>query len=113
MKLLTPEQQEDIKFPKNDKSFYIPDSWFYADGREWGIKFSTQVLQQLVQSDYYYYSKELAEQLAIHLPLELYPQLYKYTIGCKADHSATKLYESLNEYMKLKEKINTLFNDNK
>lgn len=113
IKLLTPEQQEDIKFQGNNKNFYIPDSWFNADGREWGIKFSTRVLQQLVQSDYYYYSKEMAEQLALYLPQEIYPKLAQYTIECKADHSATKLYESLNEYMRMKEQINTLFNDNK
>ena len=113
MKLLTPEQQEDINFQNNNKNFYIPDSWFNADGCEWGIKFSTRVLQQLVQSNYYYYSKEMAEQLALYLPQEIYPKLYQYTIGCKADHSATKLYESLNEYMRMKEQINLLFNDNK
>lgn len=113
IKLLTPEQREDINFQRTNKNFYIPDSWFNTDGREWGVKFSMQILQLLIQSDYYYYSKELAEQLAIYLPLELSPQLYKYTIGCKADHSASKLYESLDEYMRLKERINTLFNDNK
>lgn len=113
IKLLTPEQREDINFQRTNKNFYIPDSWFNTDGREWGVKFSMRILQLLIQSDYYYYSKELAEQLAIYLPLELSPQLYKYTIGCKADHSASKLYESLDEYMRLKERINTLFNDNK
>ncbi|WP_300700902.1 DUF5691 domain-containing protein [Bacteroides sp.] len=111
--LLTPEQREKINFQISSNSFSIPDSWFNADGREWGIKFSARVLQQLVRSNYYYYSKEIAEQLALYLSKEIYPKLEQYTIVHSADNSATKLYESLNEYMRIKEQINTLFNDNK
>lgn len=111
--LLTPEQREEINFQISNNGFFIPDSWFNADGREWGAKFSARVLQQQVRSNYYYYSKEMAEQLALYLPKEIYPKLDQYTTVCNADHSATKLYESLNEYMRVKEQINTLFNDNK
>lgn len=111
--LLTPEQREEISFQISSDSFFIPDSWFNADGREWGIKFSARVLQQQVLGNYYYYSKELAEHLALYLPQEIYPKLEQFTIACKSDHSANKLYESLNEYMRIKEQINRLFNDNK
>ena len=111
--LLTPEQREEINFQINSNSFFIPASWFNADGREWGIKFSARVLRQQVKSNYYYYSKEMAEQLALYLPQEIYSKLDQYTIACQADHSSNKLYESLNEYMRMKEQINLLFNDNK
>lgn len=113
MGFLTPEQREEIDFRISDKGFSIPDSWFNANGREWGIKFSTRVLQQLVRDNYYYYSKETVEQLALYLPGEIHPQLDQYSAAYNADHAVARLCRSLNEYMSVKEQINLLFNESK
>lgn len=113
MGLLTPEQREEINFQISNKGFYIPESWFNADGKEWGIKFSTRVLQQAVQGNYYYYPKETIEHLALYFPQEILPKLNQYAAAHEADHAITKLCHSLTEYISIKERINILFNDNK
>lgn len=111
--LLTPEQREEIDFQTTNKNLSALDSWYNEDGKQWGPKFSARVLQRLFQSDYYYPPKETAERLALYLPREVYPQLEKYTQANEADHFAAKFSRSIAEYMRMKEKINTMFNDNK
>ena len=111
--LLTPEQREEIDFQTTNKNLSALDSWYNEDGKQWGAKFSARVLQRLFQSDYYYPPKETAERLALYLPREVYPQLEKYTLANEADHFAAKFSRSIAEYMRMKEKINTMFNDNK
>lgn len=113
MGFLTPEQREEISFQLSNKGFYIPEFWFNADGKEWGIKFSTRVLQQVVQGNYYYYPKETVEHLALYFPQSIQPKLNQFAAANDADHSITKLCRSLTEYISIKERINILFNDNK
>lgn len=114
VRFLTPEQREEITLEANKKDFYtIPDTWFNADGKPWGIKFSTHVLNWLLQSKYYYYSAETAEQLALYFPKEIIPRLNLQTAIPEDTSAISKFCHSIVEYMKTKERINTLFNDNK
>lgn len=111
--LLTPEQREEIDFQITDNNFSIPDSWFNADGRQWGIKFSARILQRLFQSNYYYYPTEMAERLALYLSQDIRPQLEKYILAHESDHPIAKFSRLITEYMRMKENINAMFNDNK
>ena len=113
MGLLTPEQREEINFQTDSKSNYIPESWYNADGTQWGIKFSTRALQRLFHSNYYYYPKEMAERLSLYFPPEMLPKVEQQAMAYDADHAIAKFCRLTAEYMRMKEKINTMFNDNK
>ena len=111
--LLTPEQREEINFQTDSKSNYIPEPWYNADGTQWGIKFSTRALQRLFHSNYYYYPKEMAERLSLYFPPEMLPKVEQQAVAYDADHAIAKFCRLTAEYMRMKEKINSLFNDNK
>ena len=113
MGLLTPEQREEINFQTDSKSNYIPEPWYNADGTQWGIKFSTRALQRLFHSNYYYYPKEMAERLSLYFPPEMLPKVEQQAVAYDADHAIAKFCRLTAEYMRMKEKINSLFNDNK
>ena len=113
MGLLTPEQREEINFQTDSKSNYIPESWYNADGTQWGIKSSTRALQRLFHSNYYYYPKEMAERLSLYFPPEMLPKVEQQAMAYDADHAIAKFCRLTAEYMRMKEKINSLFNDNK
>ena len=109
--LLTPEQREEINLPERVKSFYhIPEPWFNADGKPWGVKFSSRLLEWMSQSTYPYYSKESAERLAIYFPSEILPRL-EQRLRLSDSQGMTDFCQQIIEYMKLKEKIDTLFNE--
>ena len=111
--LLTPEQREEINLPERVKSFYqIPESWFNTDGRPWGIKFSTRLLEWMSQNTYHYYPKESAERLALYFPPEMLPRL-EQRLRTPDSQGMNDFCQQTIEYMKLKEKIDTLFNENK
>lgn len=111
--LLTPEQREEILLPERVKSFYqIPESWFNTDGKTWGIKFSTRLLEWMSQNTYHYYPKESAERLALYFPPEMLPRL-EQLLRISDSQGMSDFYQQTMEYMKLKEKIDTLFNENK
>lgn len=111
--LLTPEQREEINLPERVKSFYqIPESWFNTDGRPWGIKFSTGLLEWMSQNTYHYYPKESAERLALYFPPEMLPRL-EQRLRTPDSQGMNDFCQQTIEYMKLKEKIDTLFNENK
>lgn len=110
--LLTPEQREAINLPERMKSFYyVLDSWFNADGKPWGVKFSTRLLEWMSQSTYPYYSKESAERLAIYFPAEMLPRVEQHAFAADTPKGLDDFCLELTTYMKLKEKIDTLFND--
>ena len=111
--LLTPEQREEINFQTDSKSNYIPEPWYNTDGTQWGIKFSTRTLQRLFHSNYYYYPKEMAERLSLYFPPEMLPKVEQQAVAYDADHAIAKFCRLTAEYMRMKEKINSLFNDNK
>ncbi len=113
MGLLTPAQREEINFQTDSKSNYIPEPWYNADGTQWGIKFSTRALQRLFHSNYYYYPKEMAERLSLYFPPEMLPKVEQQAVAYDADHAIAKFCRLTAEYMRMKEKINSLFNDNK
>ena len=113
MGLLTPAQREEINFQTDSKSNYIPESWYNADGTQWGIRFSTRALQRLFHSNYYYYPKEMAERLSLYFPPEMLPKVEQQAVAYDADHAIAKFCRLTAEYMRMKEKINSLFNDNK
>lgn len=111
--LLTPEQREEILLPERVKSFYqIPESWFNTDGKTWGIKFSTRLLEWMSQNTYHYYPKESAERLALYFPPEMLPRL-EQLLRISDSQGMSDFYQQTMEYMKLKEKIDTLFNERK
>ena len=111
--LLTPEQREEILLPERVKSFYqIPESWFNTDGKTWGIKFSIRLLEWMSQNTYHYYPKESAERLALYFPPEMLPRL-EQLLRISDSQGMSDFYQQTMEYMKLKEKIDTLFNENK
>lgn len=113
MGLLPPEQREKIHFQTESKNTYIPDSWFNADGTTWGIKFSSRVMQRILRSNYYYYPKETAERLALYFPPEMEQKLEQQAASLEADNPIAKFCRLTAEYLRIKERIHKLFNDNK
>ena len=114
IRFLTPDQREEITLESNKKDFYsVPDTWFNADGKPWGIKFSTQVLSWLLQNKYNYYPAETAEHLALYFPVKMLPHLDQQAEISESNSAVASFCRSIAEYMRLKEKINILFNDNK
>lgn len=111
MGMLTPAQREEIAFdPAEDKSS-IPNSWFNNDGEPWGIKFSTRVFQRLLLSSYYV-SKEEIERIAIYFPKEMLPLIQKKMASLSSEDTiAIRCCHLLLDYMELKLRIDTIFND--
>ncbi|MDE5676812.1 DUF5691 domain-containing protein [Phocaeicola sp.] len=110
--LLTAEQREEITLGRNNKEFHsVPETWFNADGKTWGMKFSIQVLNKLLQSKYYYNPTETAERLACYLPAEIACWLEQQAAVPDTHSNIANFCRSITEYIKQKERINILFND--
>lgn len=110
--LLTAAQREDIAFQPEHKDAYIPDNWFNEDEESWGINFSSRTLQRMLHSSHYYYSKDMAERLALYFPASMTPKIEKHIQTKEPDHPIAKFCRIILECMSLKEKTNTLFNEN-
>ncbi|WP_279141785.1 DUF5691 domain-containing protein [Bacteroides acidifaciens] len=106
--LLSPSQREEIAF-QTIKGGLIPDSWFNEDGGEWGMKFSSYVLQRLLRNNYYL-PKETAEQLAVYFPAEMRGTLERIAASVTKQENNTTFYfcRLVLEYMDVKQKIDTL-----
>lgn len=112
MGLLSPQQREEIKFTLNERGLDIPSSWFNEDGEEWGVKFSTRILQHVVRSRFYYFDKDMVERLALRMPQSLRREVERYASEYDEQQMLSKFFRMLNEYMIIKGQINTLLNDN-
>ena len=109
--LLSPSQREEITF-QITKGGRVPDSWFNEDGTAWGMKFSTHVLQRVLRSNYYL-PKETAEQLALYFPPEMRKTL-EQTVASVAEQgndTTFRFCRLMLEYMDVKQRIDTLLNN--
>lgn len=111
MGLLTPSQREEIAF-QSDKGGYIPDSWFNADGAVWGMKFSTRVLQRALRKNYYL-PKETAERLTLYFPSEMRKSIEQIAHSTTEQGNDVSVHfcQLMMEYMDLKQRIDTLLNN--
>ena len=55
----------------------------------------------------------MAERLSLYFPPEMLPKVEQQVVAYDADHAIAKFCRLTAEYMRMKEKINSLFNDNK
>lgn len=111
MGFLTPGQREEIAFEASRKDMYIPDSWYNPDGTPWGICFSTRVFQRYLTRTYYV-SKEELERAVTYFHPEVMPLIEKKRASLGEQESAVaRTCLLLLEYMELKERINTIFNN--
>lgn len=111
MGLLPSSQREEIAF-QSERGGYIPDSWFNEDGIGWGMKFSTRVFQRMLRNNYYL-PKETAEQLALYFPSEMRKSIEQTALATAAqeNNTSTRFCRLMMEYMDLKQRIDTLLNN--
>lgn len=111
MGLLPSSQREEIAF-QSERGGYIPDSWFNEDGIGWGMKFSTRVFQRMLRNNYYL-PKETAEQLALYFPSEMRKPIEQTALSTAAqeNNTSTRFCRLMMEYMDLKQRIDTLLNN--
>lgn len=111
MGLLPSSQREEIAF-QSERGGYIPDSWFNEDGIGWGMKFSTRVFQRMLRNNYYL-PKETAEQLALYFPSEMRKPIEQTALAMAAqdNNTSTRFCRLMMEYMDLKQRIDTLLNN--
>lgn len=111
MGLLPSSQREEIAF-QSERGGYIPDSWFNEDGIGWGMKFSTRVFQRMLRNNYYL-PKETAEQLALYFPSEMRKFIEQTALATAAqeNNTSTRFCRLMMEYMDLKQRIDTLLNN--
>ncbi len=109
--LLTVEQREEISYPPKVKDFYtVPASWFNADHRMWGIKFSTWVMKVLMQNRYFYGMSELSERLSVYMPVEMRPYVEQTALQMsEKNQEKSQFCATLLNFMRLKEQIDLLF----
>lgn len=112
MGLLSPSQREDIAFQPT-KGGHIPAGWFNEDGAAWGIRFSNRVLQCMLQNNYYL-SKEEVEQLSLYFPKEIRKSIESVTApdAGQENNIASRFCRLILEYMDLKQRIDTLLDNN-
>lgn len=109
--LLSPSQREEITF-QITKGGRVPDSWFNEDGTVWGMRFSTHVLQRVLRNNYYL-PKETAEQLALYFPSAMRKTMERAiaSVAGQENDITVRFCSLMLEYMDLKQRIDTLLNN--
>ena len=111
--LLAPAQREEIDWPEEIKDFgYIPDSWYGTNYETWGPRFSTSVLSWLLKQQSLYSAAETAEHLALYLFADSKHEIEVRAASLvEATPSINEFLTKIQEFMDLKSKTDTLFND--
>lgn len=109
--LLNPARREEISFQSKQKDMYFPRNWYNEDVEAWGIKFSTRVFQRLLTRTYSIHKDE-AEQTAVYFPAEMLLVIEQKITSMNNENSASvRTCQLLLDYMRLKQKTDTLLND--
>lgn len=102
--LLTPEQRENLEFPKQMKSYLIPEAWYNADFTPWGPRFSEYVVSWLLQNKYIYLVDAVSERLGLYLAPQIRGKLEQAALENR-DTSIHEFCVKTEEYMTLKTEI--------